>query len=285
VVPFIDGKLLKEILAGGLDATSLDNVDAKLIDFVDPIVHAVGRIYFRSTVAGIERVPPGGAMIVGNHNAGITFLEPFVMGQRWYQTHGVDDDPLYFVAHDAMVAIPVVKNVLMKLGAVRATLANSEKILDTGHKMVVFPGGNHEAFRPYSQKAEVDFGGHKGFARLALDRNVPIVPMANVGGHETFFVMRRGEKLSALLGVDKLLRSKSCPLGFALPFGLYFGPIFHLPLPAKFEIELGEPIHPAEAVADVPPEERVDALYDLVTGAIQSMVARIYARRKYPIIG
>jgi 1-acyl-sn-glycerol-3-phosphate acyltransferase len=280
----LDASFLKDMVGFRMDADSMDNLDVRAIKPLIEPVRQFGRLYFRCEVRGIERIPEGPAMVVGNHNAGITFLEPFFMAAEYYAQRGFQD-PLYMVAHDAMVAIPVLRNALLKLGAVRATRRNSEEILRRGRKMVVYPGGNHEAFRTYANRHRIDFGGHKGFARLAVDMDAPVVPVINVGGHETLFILHRGEKLSTILGVDKVLRSKACPVAISLPWGVSVGPIFHLPLPAKTEIEVGEPIRPSQVRADVPREQRADALYDVVVGTLQRMMDTIAARRRFPVLG
>jgi len=277
-------EMFREAIAPLMDADSQDNFDPRVIETL-PIIDAIGRIYFRSEVRGIEKVPEGPALIVGNHNAGITFLEPFVMAARWYLVKG-GKDPLHFIAHDAMVSIPFLSNLLIKGGAVRGGWNNARKVLESGHKLVVYPGGNHEAFRKFTDRNKIDFGGHKGFAKLAVEKNVPIVPVVNVGGHETFFVLTPGQKLAKLLGTDKLLRSKTFAISLALPWGLMLGPLFFFPLPAKFEVEFGEPIYPSECLdKEKTPEQKADDLYDLVTGRMQKMLDRVSSRRLLPVIG
>ena len=44
--------------------------------------------------------------------------------------------------------------------------------------------------------ARVDFDGRKGFVRLALDHDVPIVPVVAIGGQETALFLSRGERLA-----------------------------------------------------------------------------------------
>ena len=50
----------------------------------------------------------------------------------------------------------------------------------------------------------MDFGGRKGFIRLALEKDVPIVPVVSVGGQETALFLSRGEGLAKLLRLDKM---------------------------------------------------------------------------------
>jgi len=283
-VEISDIESLREVVTGALDADSTDNFDYRLVRLALPPVHAMARLYFRAEVHGLDRVPDGPAMLVGNHNAGITFLEPFMMADIWYRLHG-ERDPLFFLAHDAMVKIPLLRNVLLKFGCVRASKANSMKIFDAGRKLVVFPGGNYEAFRKFSDRHTVDFGGHKGFARLAVETDVPVVPMLSIGGHETFFVLCRGERLAKLTRADKILRSRSFPVAVALPWGMMIGPFFHFPLPAKCTVEFGEPFRPSEITRDDATDEKIDAVYDEAIGRIQAMMDEQATKRTHPVIG
>jgi hypothetical protein len=41
----------------------------------------------------------------------------------------------------------------------------------------------------------LDFGDRRGFVRLALRTQVPVVPAVSVGAHETLVVLTRGERL------------------------------------------------------------------------------------------
>lgn len=280
-----DAGALGEIVSGGLDADSIENFDYRLVRLALPAVQAIARRYFRAEVQGLERVPEGPAMIVGNHNAGITFLEPFMMGAVWYRIRG-ESDPLFFLAHDAMVSLPLLRNVLLKFGCVRASMENSKKIFAAGRKLVVFPGGNYEAFRKFSERYTVDFGGHRGFARLAVEADVPIVPMLSIGGHETFFVIHRGERLAKLTRMDKILRSRSFPVSVALPWGVMLGPFFHFPLPAKCTVEFGEPFTRSEIVhGNANMKTKVDAVYKETIRRIQEMMDDQASRRKCPVIG
>lgn len=282
----VNGKsAIREVIGERLDADSVGNFDYRLVRLALPPVSAISKLYFRAEVLDIEKVPEGPAMIVGNHNAGITFLEPFMMGAVWYRLKG-EEDPLYFLAHDAMVGLPVLGNVLLKFGCVRASMDNSKKIFAAGRKLVVYPGGNYEAFRKYSKRNTVDFGGHKGFARLAVEAGVPVVPMLSIGGHETFFVLYRGERLAKLTRADRVLRSRSFPIAIALPWGLMFGPVFHFPLPAKCVVQFGDPFTPSEVFrGKAGVSRKVDSVYDETILRIQKMMDDRAADRRCPVIG
>ena len=267
---------LLELFGPRKDPDRLDNLDKGIAPWAFPIYHLFER-YFRAQVKGLDNIPPGKAIIAGNHNSGITFFEPIIFGRHWHLRCDGDDD-VFFLVHDAMVALPVLGNLLMKCGAVRASREAAGRIFAAGRKIVVFPGGNAEAFRPWTERHMIQFGGHKGFVRMALRHHTPIVPMANVGGHSTFFVLWRGAPLARITGAKKVLRSDSFPLFVGLPWGLGLGPWFHLPLPARMTIAFGQPIHPEKVAGtdDYDPEdpELVDALYHEVVDTLQAMMDR-----------
>ncbi|MCB1152615.1 acyltransferase family protein [bacterium] len=272
------------VYTGDLDPDRLDQFDPTLVESLLPTIRIL-RHYFRADVQGAENIPDGAAMLVGNHNAGITFLDPFMMMEGWYAQNGAAD-PVYFMTHDAMIQFPALKNFLIRLGAVRASRRNARTILESGHKFVVYPGGDQEAFRPYSHRWKVEFHDRKGFARLALETHAPIVPVANAGGHETFMVLHSGEAAAKALHLDKMLHAKIFPVSLMFPWGLMIGPMFHMPLPAKTDIRIGAPID-LDEISDPgkPIDERVDEVYTHVTCRLQDMLDDIHRHRKYPVLG
>jgi 1-acyl-sn-glycerol-3-phosphate acyltransferase len=85
------------------------------------------------------------------------------------------------------------------------------------------------------------FKGRKGFIRLALETGVPVVPVVGHGGHETTFVLTRGERLVELLSLDKV-RMDGAPLLFQLPWGISTPLTPGIPLPAKITVQVCEPL-------------------------------------------
>jgi 1-acyl-sn-glycerol-3-phosphate acyltransferase len=253
--------------------------------FIERAIRTVGyplRRYFRGEVLHLSRLPKGPALLVGNHNAGITMFEPFLLSMMLYES---TKEAIGYLAHDLMLELPIVGGFLKRLGVIRAGHGPASSALDAGYKVMVFPGGNYEAFRPFSDRHRVDFNGRHGFARLALQKRVPIVPVLCLGGHETLFVLRRGSRIAKALGLKKLLRTDSFPIFFGLPWGIGIGPIFHLPLPAKTIVEIGEPIH----VSGYKDDAHLDAsaCHDLasrVVTALQQMMDR-RSEGRIPLFG
>ena len=277
-------RTLTRLVTDPLDPDRINELDTEMVDLCLPAIDLLEK-YFRAEVHGLDRVPDGPALLVGNHNAGITFMDPFFMGTAWYR-HTGGQDPMHYLAHDAMVRIPALGNFLMRGGAIRASHRTADEAFAIGHKVVVFPGGNYEAFRPYRERHQVDFGRRTGFVRLALRNGVPIVPVLHIGGHETFFVLRRGRRLARLLGAKRFLRSDSFPIFLGFPWGIGVGPIFHLPLPAKVLVEVGEPIPLDEYGPEVLDDrEALRAISDRVRDALQEMMDRRASERRWPVLG
>jgi 1-acyl-sn-glycerol-3-phosphate acyltransferase len=262
----------------------LGGIDPRLMAVLAPVAEKLLGGYFRAEVRGLSRIPRGAAIIAGNHNGGITFLEPIVFGAQFYLERGFSE-LIYTMAHDSVIGLPGLGAFLKKLGGLRAAPENARKVLAARQKLLVFPGGNREAWRPFSERHRVDLGGHQGFARLAVETDAPVVPLLSLGGHETLMILTRGERLARLLRADKLLRSKAFPVYLGVPWGLMVGPVFHLPLPARCVVEVGEPIVPSKVVGDLPAAERAGALYRLVSERLQGMMDRLAAERRWPVLG
>lgn len=278
--------VLMSVLFQQLDPDNVDCVDPNTLEVLTPLIDTLlGKAYFRMEVEGMDSVPNGKALIVGNHNSGITFLEPIALGAHWYRKRGFDE-LLQWLVHDAMLAMPGIRTMLIRTGCVRASHSNADDILKRNRKAVVFPGGNLEAFRPYRKRNQIVFGGHKGFLRLALRNQVPIVPMVIVGGHESFYILHDGQALARLLRLNKLIRSETCPIFLGLPWLVGFGPIFHLHLPTKSQIRFLEPIElNGYGPQDQNNAEVIEELYTRVTESMQSAMTDISSRRRWPIIG
>jgi 1-acyl-sn-glycerol-3-phosphate acyltransferase len=129
----------------------------------------------------------------------------------------------------------------------------------------------------------VDFGNRKGFIRLALEQDVPIVPVVAVGGQETALFLSRGEHLAKALGLDRLFRLKVLPISIGLPWILNVGDMLgHIPLPAKLTVEALPPIHLREEFG---PEPDVDEVYDHIVRLMQDTLEALAAERRLPVLG
>jgi 1-acyl-sn-glycerol-3-phosphate acyltransferase len=135
-----------------------------------------------------------------------------------------------------------------------------------------------------------------GFVIRAIRRGVPVTPVVSAGGHETFFVLWSGASFARWTGVYKHFRADAWPLAVGLPWGLWFGPnVPYLPLPSKITVEVLPPIDLREALAprlgrplraeDADDRGIVQAGFELVRDTMRVGVRRLYAERRFPVIG
>jgi len=186
------------------------------------------------------------------------------------------------LAHNLVLAMPGL-GTLRKYGTVAASPENARKALETGAALLVYPGGDYEVHRPSWESAKVDWGGRKGWIRLALDNDVPVVPLVSIGGQETALFLSRGERLARLLRLDKMFRLKVLPISIALPWGLNVGDMLgHVPLPSKIIVEALPPIHLRDEFG---PEPDVGEVYDHLMRIMQETLDALAAERRLPVIG
>jgi 1-acyl-sn-glycerol-3-phosphate acyltransferase len=251
-----------------------------------PILELYAR-YFRSEVRGFDRVPDQGPfLVVGNHSGGQAPPDIPILLTAWWRERG-DDEPIYALFHSFFLGLPGMGPLMARAGAIEAGTERAEAILDEGAILIVYPGGDHEVFRPWGERNRIDFGGRRGLVRLALRTRVPVVPAVSIGAHETLVVLARGEGLARWLGLDRWFRIKVMPLVFGPPFGVVPGAIPTFPLPSKITVELLEPIdwstrYGPEAADD---EDVVSACYDELVDVMQAALDRLAAERRFPVIG
>lgn len=262
------------------EPTALGRRDPAVIDRVLSALDPVLQAWFRPVVRGLDRLPEGRALVVANHNGGILMPDLFVMACAWRRERGTDDLP-YALGHDRAMRVPHLGPFLEALGGVRATPAAAHEVFRAGHKVLVFPGGDLECFRPFHQRDRIVFGPHRGYVRLAIREGVPIAPMVTAGGHSTFIVLDDGKKLASLLGLRKM-RVNVCPTVVSVPWGVTVGfPPPYVPLPTQMWVEALEPIHftrrGEEAAAD---EAYVEACHTQVVGRMQAALDRLSRERR-----
>ena len=184
--------------------TDVGQFDAGLTEHVVGLTRPIVKNYFRSEVRGLDNIPAGPCLVVGNHSGGLLTPDMSVFAVAYYDRFGYER-PLYTLAHDMLFNTPAA-DLLKRTGVIRATRENAYAALASGAVVMVFPGGDHEVYRPTLRRNKIAFGGRTGYVTTALEAGVPIVPAVSVGGQETQLYLARGEWISRLLGLAKLER-------------------------------------------------------------------------------
>jgi len=276
------GRAVAQQVQARIPRADLDERDPDYIRETLPGMWLLASFYFRADVKGLENIPADGpVLLVGNHSGGNMTPDTLVFTLAFNTYFGVERR-FYQLAHNLVLAMPALAS-LRKYGTVAASAANANKALDSGAALLVYPGGDYEVHRPTWDSARVDFGGRKGYIRLALEKDVPIVPVVSLGGQETALFLSRGERLARLFRLDKLLRLKVLPISIAIPWGLNIGDMLgHWPLPAKLQMRALPAIDIRERFGRNPD---IDEVNEHVLGAMQATLDSLAEERRFPLIG
>lgn len=263
------------------DADSIDNRDRRAIEravtFLEPILET----FFHPVVRGLERIPAGPGLYVANHNGGVLLPDAYLLGTSIYRRCGMEDLP-YVLAHDMAVRPPIANQLMVPLGGVRASPENAHKLFAANRKVLVYPGGDVEAMRPFRDRDKIVFGKRRGYLRLAIQEGVPIIPTVSAGAHAGMAVLDDGGRIAHFLGIDRLLRVKVCPIVLSVPWGLTIGfPPPYVPVPTRIFLEVLDPIRFERSGRDAANDaDYVERCHRRVVGAMQEALTRLARERR-----
>ncbi len=227
----------------GFDPDRLDRRDARLIATLLPVVRAFADRYLGLRAEGLENLTEEPALFVGNHNGGIMGPDLFcTLGTLWAASGA--DAPLYALGHDfAMRQFTPLGRLLQAFGGVRACPENAARIFAAGGQVLVYPGGDLEAYRPTALRDRIVLGERTGFVRVAQAAGVPIVPIVAHGAHRSAWILSDGAALAQLLRLHHWGRLDRFPIALALPWGVALGPWTpYLPLPFPIRLRVLAPM-------------------------------------------
>lgn len=209
----------------GVDPFGFDRETGRVVLAFAALLH---RVYFRSVVRGVENIPSGRALIVANHSgqlpldgmmiAAAMLLDaekprlPRAMVERW------------------TVELPFISALFPRVGQVLGSPENARRLLEREESLIVFPEGARGISKTYRERYKLtEFG--LGFMRLALATKTPIVPVSVVGAEEQYISVANAPWLARALGMP----------AFPIIPQLFLGML--LPLPVKYRLRFGRPIH------------------------------------------
>ena len=188
------------------------------------------RYYFRCRTSGLDNLPEGRVLLIGNHAGQIAFDGLMVsaacvleanpprlargMGEYWLGT------------------LPYLSILLDRTGSAVGTRETAVDMLHHGECVLAFPEGVRGMNKLYADAYRLmEFG--LGFMRLALETKTPIVPVSIVGSEE------QNPGIANIAPLARMLGMPSFPITFTFP---WLGPLGMWPLPVRYHIEFGEPL-------------------------------------------
>ncbi len=215
--------------------------------------------YFRPDVDGIRNVPAGRVLLIANHSGQIPLDGVVIAVTCLLEAH-----PPRLVrpmVERWFPRVPFVNEVISRGGATLGAPINCRNLLNDEQAILVFPEGVKGSGKVWSQRYKLQ-GFGRGFMRLALQTNTPIVPIGVVGGEESLISLHNWKGMAKLLGMPYL------PIPALLPV---LGPLAFLPLPVKFFLRFGEPMTFEGRHDD--DDAGIDAKVQKVTAAIDGLIA------------
>jgi 1-acyl-sn-glycerol-3-phosphate acyltransferase len=222
--------------------------------------------YFRPTLSGIENIPEGRILLVPNHSGQLPFDGLVVavacllnakppricraMAERWVPT------------------IPFINEAFSRSGVALGDPINCRNLLEAENAILVFPEGARGCGKLWDQRYQLTRFG-RGFMRLALQTETPIVPISVVGAEEAIMSVYNAKPLAKLFGAPYF------PIPPHLPL---LGPLAYLPLPSRFYVTFGEPMTFEGPFDDE--DERIDEKVLVVKNKIQEMINDSLAARE-----
>lgn len=277
----------------------IEERDPEAVAATAKILDPIARRVFRYEMRNLDSVPPAPCLLVGNHS-GAGVVEIPCMLVKWYRHFG-EARPGFGLTNLVSMKNPLICDWLKSIGAVGASYDNARTVLKAGKDVLVFPGGDIDSFRPFYQTRKVVFGRRRGYVRLALEMNVPIVPLATIGSHLTYLMFPGNAWIAKRLGLKRpSVRLESVPvtmgaIGAAMAAGaaaltlldpllaaLFIGAAI-VPFPARITTEVLPAIDLArELPRSLNDEERVERGHQLVHDALQSAVSRMSHKEPLP---
>lgn len=248
---------------------SLADRDPELIARVLPALEWFNRTYLRLRVTGEEHITREPALFVANHNGGIMGPDlSCTLASLWRTL--TPHAPLYAMAHDfAMRQLAPLGWTLRRFGALRASTDNARNVLDRGGQVLVYPGGDIDAYRHFKRRNEIVIVPRTGFVKIAQATGIPIVPIVAHGAHRSAVIFTEGKRIAALLRMERWARLERFPVALALPWGIAPGPwLPYMPLPFPIRLRVLPPVRVAKSDD---PRDAAHAIQRTMQNALDAM--------------
>ena len=181
--------------------------------------------YFTVRAVGVQNVPEGRGMLIGNHSGGLPVDAGMVIASLFFE----HEPPRH--CHGMVEKFaqnwPFISPLFSRIGQLAGLPEHAVRILEAERLLMVFPEGARGTGKLYKDRYKmVRFG--TGFMRIAMQTKTPIIPFGFVGGEEALPTIYHAKLLAQLTGA---------------PY--WPVPPYLLPVPRPFPCDLhfGEPMY------------------------------------------
>ncbi|MDP9165249.1 MAG: acyltransferase family protein [Actinomycetota bacterium] len=204
-------------------------------DRIEPVVSLS-----KPFIDGLDDLPSDGRfLLVGNHTQAGTeaLLVPYVVRRQI----GIRVRPLADRRFGNFKGLPA--DLFAAAGAVIGTPEAARDLMRSDEPILVFPGGGREINKASDQLYSLMWTGRDGFARLAVENDYPVVPVALVGGDDAYHVLTSSDGRWARWTKPLTTRLTGDP-NVTMPLMRGIGPTM-IPRPQRTYLRFGAPIDTA----------------------------------------
>lgn len=251
-------------------------LDPLMLERIKPFLDFLYFKYWRVRTTGVSNIPnEGRALVVANHSGTVPY-DGTMLGVAIINEHPLRKD-VRFLVEDFVYHMPVLGSLMYRIGGVRACPENAERLLNTGHLVVVFPEGVKGIGKYFKDRYKLQRFGRGGFIKLCISTKSPLIPVGIVGAEEIHPIIFKSNTLSKIIGVPYLPITPTFP---------HLGLLGCIPIPSKWSIHIGEPIHFEDYNGDTLEDEiTIHKLSEMVRGRIQGIVYELLKKRASVLFG
>jgi len=217
--------------------------------------------YFRVQSHGHEHLPAeGAAILASNHSGNLPFDGMMLWTDvlRYTQPARI----VRGIADHFVPALPFIGTTFARGGMVGGSRGNVRSLLESGEMLMIFPEGTPGIIKPFSKRYQLQ-KFRVGHAELAIRHQVPIVPVGIIGAEEQLPSLFSSRRIGKMFGIE------------AVPI-----PIIPIPLPVRYHIYYGEPIHLNHRKEQADDPVIVQAAAKRVQNAVHELIQRGLKQRK-----
>lgn len=251
-------------------------MDLIMVERIKPFLDFLYFKYWRVRTTGISNIPnEGQALVVANHSGTVPY-DGAMLGIAIANEHPVRQDTRFLV-EDFVFHMPVLGSLIYRIGGVRACPENAERLLSTGHLVVVFPEGVKGIGKYFKDRYKLQRFGRGGFIKLCIKTKSPLIPVGIVGAEEIHPIIFKSNSLSKIIGVPYLPITPTFP---------HLGLLGCIPFPSKWSIHFGKPIDFSKYEQSTLDDEiAIHKLSEMVRDHIQNILYEQLKRRRSVLLG
>ncbi len=225
--------------------------------------------YFRVKLHGLENLPKKkNFIVIANHSGqipidGALIITSLIMEKK---------NPILLrgMGERFMFQLPFLAKIVSEAGTILGDRKNCRYLLERGHSILVFP----EGVKGITKSTEDFYKLQKftnGFYRLALEQDIPIVPITVIGAEEFYPYVHQSPKMAELLNVP------SFPI---TPFFPWFGLLGALPMPSPVDIHIGKTIKPNKKLNKDSPTSEIKKEVQKIKEVIQEKIDKELPKKR-----